>query len=351
MQLLAAPLLALLFSQQAQAACVHPTVDSRLRAYCLSEMVFDRVVRRRDALVVDRLLKNEGWSVGVGLDEQVEPLSLAVKATPIVSYSSNINGGNPDRPLVLDGISFVGEEGKFRKKGLVLGGGVDLSGRLIYGEGSYLDGTVSLSYVRSPEHGMGISRSSIGLCSKNHIQDNWYLDGCIDFQKLRRDLKLDEQGRLQFSIAKLFSSSRSEHHRATIGLQRYYEAQSFQQRRIVAGWETVRSDGFNNSVTVMVGEPLGNVLALRHSATASLGVVIFDRALTAAFGYRYDDGGKLLGVDRSDSTYTISLTYEMFPAANISVGYVRTDSSIDYFNEGEVIFGFQFKSLPLLSSN
>ena len=333
--------LGLLFSAEAHASCLNPSADSRLRTYCVTETLKDRMVTLGDAQVLDLLLKREGYARGLGLSAEVRRKAIQPFIAPIFEYSANINAGNPDRPLVLGELTFFGAEESFRKEGVVAGIAAGVSGRHIYGEGRYLDFSAGVSYAHSPRHDIGIARAFANICSRNHIQNNWFMDGCASTTRLNRDLKNETKSNLTLSTTKLFSASRTVHHAATIGLQRYFEHGSYQQNQLLLGWQTVRSDSFYNSINVTLGGAVTDTLATRHSVSTTLGTTLFDRALTATVSYSYADGGRLFGVDRNDTTIAATLNYAVHPRVSLNIGYKRTNSSIDYFSEREPIIGVQ----------
>lgn len=335
----------LLTSTVAHASCLNSNADSRLRAYCVAKTLEDRLVTRSDAQVLDVLLKREGYARGIGLPTQVEPTSLQPFVAPILDYNRNINAGNPNRPLVLGGLTFTGDEENLRKAGIVTGVGVGINGRHLYGEGRYLDFAIGASYAHSPKYDIGITRAFVNLCSRNHLQHNWYVDGCANSTRMNRDLANETKSNLKLSTSKLFSTSRTAHHAATVGIQRYFEHDSYRQNQLLLGWQAVRSEGFYSALNVSLGEAVSNTLAMRHNINATLGTVVFDRELTVSMNYSFSDGGALLGVERRDTTYSATINYAIHPRVNAVLGYKRTNSSIDYFNEREPIVGIQIAPL------
>jgi hypothetical protein len=330
----------LLTATTAQASCLNPNADTRLRTYCVAETLLGNADTLNDALLLDTLLKREGFAAGVGLPNRVEHSSTQTFVTPTVDYNSNINGGNPNRPLVLGGLEFTGDEEFLRKEGIVAGFGAGVNGRNIIGEGRYLDYGIAANYAYSPQHGLSIARANANVCSRNHIRNQWYVDACGDATRLMRDLAAENTAGLALSTAKLFSTGNGAYHSTSFGVRRHY-AESYQQNQIQLGWSTVRHRGAYTSLNTAFGETVPNQLSLRRSVSATVGTTVFDRALTATVGYSYSDGGRLLGFERNDTTRSLTLNYALNANLSVTVGYRSVDSSIDYFSEQEPVVSVQ----------
>jgi hypothetical protein len=156
-------ILYIFFSPPLYASCVDGDADSRLQTYCVVNSAQGQLVSLRTAQVVDYRLKQDGYERGLGLPGSVQQTTISPYATPIIDYSTNINVGNPNRPLVLGNLTFTGDETLLRKEGLVAGVGIGANGRRIYGEGKYVDYSLGASYAHSQEHDIGIGRTFANL--------------------------------------------------------------------------------------------------------------------------------------------------------------------------------------------
>ena len=341
LQLKAALFLGLLLSTQADASCLNPNADTRLRTYCVADSLLGNAVTLNDALLLDTLLKREGYAAGIGLPNRVETSTVQTFITPTLDYNTNINGGNPNRPLVLGGLEFNGDEEFLLKEGIVAGVGAGINGRSIVGEGRYLDYSIAANYAYSPQHSMGIARGSTNVCSRNHIANQWYVDACGDATRLVRDLAAENTAGLTLSTTKLFATGNGAYHSTSFGVRRHY-AESYQQNQIQLGWSTVRNRGAYTALNAAFGETVPDQLSLRRSVNATVGTTVFNRALTATVGYSYSDGGRLLGFERNDTTRSINISYSFTQNLSLNVGYRTVDSTIDYFSEQEPIVSVQF---------
>ena len=72
--------------------------NERLVNFCLLESVTGKLLDEPTTIFVSQRLKQEGYFGGLH-----EPLVRA-HFFPTISYSNNINGGNPDRNLIVGGL-------------------------------------------------------------------------------------------------------------------------------------------------------------------------------------------------------------------------------------------------------
>lgn len=336
--------IALFSTTAAEASCLNPNADTRLRTYCAAETLVGNAVTLNDALLLDTLLKREGFAAGIGLANPVDTSTTKTFVSPVLDYNTNINGGNPIRPLVLGGLDFTGDENFLRREGVVVGLAAGVNGRTVYGNGDYLDYAMSARYAHSTQHSMGIARGSANVCSRNYIGNQWYMDACGEATRLVRDLAAETNSGLSLSTAKLFTIGNGAYHNTSVGVRRYY-TEAYQQNQIQVGWNTVRNRGAYTGFNLSFGEAVPNQLAQRRSVRATVGTTVFDRALTATASYSYADGGRLLGFERSDTTRTLTFNYALNANLSVTVGYRTVDSSIDYFSEREPVVSVQFAPL------
>jgi len=298
-------------------------------------------VALNDVILLDTLLKQEGYERGLGLPDAVKQTTFSPFIAPILEYSTDINGGNPNRPLVLGNLTFTGDETLLRKEGLVAGVGVGANGRHIYGEGRYLDFGLGLSYAHSPEHDIGFSRAFANIYSKNHIRNHWYVDAYGSTNKTWRDLTDDSSSTVGLNLVKLFATEQHSYNQATVGVRRFYD-DDYEQNQLVASLQTIHSSGLYTAINATVGAAVENTLATSHSISATVGTTLFSKQLSATYTYSFANGGKLLGFERNDTSQSFTVTYAVHPRVNVTFGYRETESSIDYFSESEPVIGVQF---------
>ena len=100
-----------------------------------------------------------------------------------------------------------------------------------------------------------------------------------------------------------------------------------------------------SSVDVMLGEALEGQLTTQFSSRAVVSMQIANKPLSLIARYSIADGGMMLGFERNDNTYEISVTYPLWENLTATVGYRVTDSTIDYFDVDTPTFSVELKSI------
>ena len=337
-------IVAVIASCPVQASCLNTNADGRLSTYCVAEALNGSVISLNEAVLLDALLQREGFNVGAGFRAAADINKTQTFLSPLLEYNTNINGGNPNRPLVLGGLTFKSDEENLRRKGFMTGAVAGLNGRTVYGNGRYLDYTGSIRHVYSFKHDMGISRASVDACSRNHIANQWYLDACGNATRLVRDLVSETNKNLLLNTSAHFRIGDSVFHKASFGVRRYYTS-SYEQNQIQLALDTVRSKGAYTGFQFNFGEAIANTLVMRRSVNATLGTTLFERALTVNVAYSYADGGRLLGFVRNDDTLSLTFKYAFNDNYSATIGYRAVDSTIEYFSEREPILGLHYSAL------
>ena len=272
--------------------------------------------------------------------------------TPVIAYTQNVNGGNPDRPYINGGTP---DPALVRKGGLLLGAAIDSNGRKIYGPGQYINYAFQGSYAQAPAQAVAVKTLAARVCTKHNVRDYLYIDLCGNDQRVWKDLTNDRYSELILSGSKLISYNSLTHHALSLGA-RYAQYGSHSQKQLFASLATIYPRGRFSKLTATFGEPATGKLAIQHSVNASLSTLIFNRPASATAGYTHMRGGKekalqnlsIVTLDRSDHSTMIGLAYQVSPKLSVGLRYMRTDSSLDYFDISEPSFSLQLSS-PVLS--
>jgi hypothetical protein len=330
----------------ANAQCLIAGASARLSNFCILEQMSQSLVDYRLALLIDTRLKSEGYSRGLGLPNSQASPTISTKAfvQPILSYSDNINGGNSPEPLVLGNLTFDGDETLYRKEGIIAGFGAGVSGRYIHAEGKYLTYGVNASYAHSPKYGLGIATTSANVSSINHIKNWWFLDAHINTSRVRKDITDETNSNISLVSSKVYASSENTYIEASFGVNRYF-AESYNQNQLLLGYKTIHSNGVYSALNFTFGESIANQLATKFALSGQVTTQVAQKPLKLSASYSQADGGMLLGVELDESTVAVSASYPVWKNLTASVGYRRTDSSIDYFDVSTPTFGIQFQAI------
>ena len=241
-------------------------------------------------------------------------------------------------------LTFVGDPSLVRKEGLLSGARLNINGRFIYGEGRYLKYNLYAGYEYNVEHSLGVNTSGLSTCSVNHISNWWYFDVCGNANRTRKEITDQSGENLSFIFSKMLTGNSKNHHKVRVGVNRQFSA-NYIQNQLVMGLDTIHSNNSNSEITLTVGESVQNQLATKLALSGKLRLHVYGKQVTFHAGYNKSNGGKILGFDRYDKTLNYSVSYPVTPYLFATIGYRKTNSSIDYYELEQPIFGLNFKSL------
>jgi hypothetical protein len=323
-------------------ACLMPNISERLINFCLLERTKDSIVPLTFAKEFDYRLKRSGYSNGVGLSGKVEQSVINYNFSPIFYYSSNINGGNPDKDLVLGDYIFKGDRNLLRKKGFLTGVSSGLNGRSIYGEGRHFDFYAQVSHAHSFQYNMGINNLSSGFCFANHIKAFWHIDICGNSSQIRRKIVSERNSDLSLNLAKLSTSNSSTHSLNSLGIRRNF-VENFKQDQLIFSSERLNSWGLLTKISGLIGEAVIDKQVTRQALAIELRRQIFGKQLTSSWSFEKRSGGKLFGFSLQEIIQSVNVSYPILSNTSVGLGFTQINSKLDYFSSLEPHFSIQFK--------
>jgi hypothetical protein len=321
--------LSFLWAGMAQANCLmFSNQNERLVNFCLLQSVTGKLLDERTAILVSRRLQREGYFGGL------RSPSVTTNILPTLSYSNNINGGNPDRNLIVGGLEFEGDPSLVAKEGVVVGADFSSAYRATYREGQYLNVNLSAGLSVSPEHRIGYTRLNWAACSRNKIRFSSYVDICANASNLNRKLSIDRTESISLSLGHLSYRSNFGFNDLEYGFQRTFLS-GYKQDQAFVSLDTIHQTQWYSSLRMHVGESVMDKLVLNYGLDVSATKIIEGRHITISLSREIRDGGKLFGVDRSDQTTRLQVSVPIINNLYAKVGYSKTDSTIDYFDVSE----------------
>lgn len=333
----------LLLASAASASCIGLGGDERLQNYCLLNAIDGKAIDYSAATMIDSRLRRAGSSTGLGVPRAVpfDRSSVSFSIRPVLRYEGNINGGNPAKPLVIGNLTFDGDEALYKTSGTVVGLGASLNCRAIYSEGRYLKYSLDTSYALSPSSDDRIATTSASVCSFNHIAKSWYIDACANQSRARKTISDGSSSNLKLIASYIFTSVTKEHSQVKFGVNRLF-ADSYTQNQLVLGIDSLHPSGFFTGVEATFGEAVPEHLVTRMSVAGRVGLQVAGKPLTLNASFSHATGGLLFGVDRDAKSASVSASYPVWRNFNVTMGYTKTDSTIDYFDLASPTLGIQF---------
>lgn len=309
----------------AQANCFIAQNNERLTNYCLLETIKGKLINRPTMQVIAKRLLREGYLGGLKNTE------FSTSVFPEFYYSTNINGGNPDKKLRLGDLEFVGDQNLVAQKGILLGLNANLVARKTYGAGRYVDGSFSLSYARSPEHNLSIKSANIQACSQNHFKSQFYLDFCASKNETRKAISSDSTKSVKVSLSNLDfgrGNNFQEKKVSLLGLDK----NNYFQKQLQVSLDTIHSGNLATSFRWKAGQRLSNQHVMRNGIGISTTRNMYGRNFQFIVEVENWSGQKFFGVDRVDQIRNISVSTSIDSLTKISIGLSKQISNIDYYD-------------------
>lgn len=316
----------ILFGKIASSSCLFFNENERLSNYCLLETVKGKVVDQKTAIIVSKKLKREGYFGGL------ENSGWSTRFYPDFDYSDNINGGNPDKPLILGELEFEGDPELIKQEGVIGTLNFQGSNRATFGSGRYLQTNISASYSYSPKHKNGFSNANLSSCYKHKLTTTNFLDLCASASHQNKDIAKDTNKSLSLSMSKLRFDNNIGFSEGQIGIINLI-SDDYTQNQLAFSWDTIHKQNLYSAIRLRFGNPVETQTALNYGIDFNISRIINNRKFSLGLSHELNDGGMLFGEIRSDITNKISLVSSLNENTQIKLGYTSTDSSIDYFDQ------------------
>lgn len=308
------------------ASCLVFTENERLSNFCLLESVEGKVVDKNTAMIITQKLKREGYFGGLKKSD------WSTSFYPDIDYSGNINGGNPDKPLILGELEFSGDPDLIKQEGVITTLNLKVNNRSTFEVGRYLQTNLSGSYSYSPEHNNGFSKASMESCFSNKIASKNSIDICASGGRQNKEISESNIKSLSFYLSNLVLNENIGFSEGKLGII-HLASDDYVQNQLALSLDTIHKENFFSAVRLKVGNPVKQQIALKYGFTLGFSRIISNRKVSLSFAHEVSDGGMLFGVERSDITNKVSFDTLISPSASIRLGYTSIDSSIDYFDE------------------
>lgn len=314
-------------TSQVNAACDAAPSD-RLTLRCSLDLAERERLRPFERVIYGNALWREGY-----LERNDAGARRSLSVAPVLRYSENINGGNPDGVLRLGNLEFTGDPELERKPGLLAGGRVGFEARHVFDDGRYLDFDLGASAQYSPRYDRWVTSGYSAICSKNHVGNWWFVDGCYQASYKKRELTEDFEQTASLSGSKVFMSGWGRFHEASLGLKTTF-VEGEEETLVTGALETLHAAGFSSHLGLEVGiDAFEDRLSTDMRISAGVAGDLFDRRVSLRVNYEFLTGGKILGYSRSDEEWDISVGVEVREGLYATLGYSVSNSSIDYFDQ------------------
>lgn len=320
-----ASLLIIITSQQVGASCLLFNENERLSNFCLMDSSKEAVVDQNTALLIFQRLKNEGYFGG--LDKPM----ISTKFYPDIDYSSNINGGNPNKPLIIGGLEFKGDPDQVKEEGFITRPTLEVKRRSTYGVGSYMDTNFRSSYSYSPEYRKGYADLSLENCFVEKFSNEVSIDFCGLIFHQNKELAKSTTRSFSVNLSNVKFVESIGYSEVKIGIS-HLDYQSYDQNQLLLAQDIIHKGNLFSGLRFRLGQPLNDTLAMKYGLDISLVKLINNRKISLSLIHEISDGGKFLGFDRKDEINKAFIQSAITSNLSFRVGYTNKNSNIDYFD-------------------
>jgi len=314
--------------------------SGRLELHCRLGQAAGRAIGGAEFGAIAALARAQGRMDGPAAPPRLTPFVI-----PILRQEGDINGGNPDRPLVLGNLVFMGDPARLRTSGVVAGAEIGVALVHAAPPGVRLGLVGAWSGATDGSEGAGIRSARLSGCLERGLALGWFAELCAEARRTLRRFATTDTRATTLRVGRVFTAPGRTHAEAHLGVAR--ALQDFAgQRRLLGGIDTIHRNGWHTGVHLMAGSAVGGRHAVRREAVGRIRIpagarwVRIETSISAASGSFY------FGVPRNETTLGAALVVPLTRALRLSAGYRRTRASIDYFASEGATFGIQFAPIP-----
>ena len=331
-----------LSSASGLSACAIAGKNERLLTHCLLHASINKPVEPAIAFLLNNKLRRNAQPGIANLP--VAGRSLQRFWAPVISYSHNINDGNPNGPLILGDMVFQGKADRVKKAGVLIGAGAGMRDRYFPHAGAYFDYGVNAHYAHSPQHKIGIASLSADACLVKSLRNWRYVDLCTRVDRVQKDLSDTRIKQHEIRVSQLWNRQFTHSYQFTAGMALRSTDQS-DQTQISVEMDMLFPTNRVWSLRVIRGERVPNQLVLTQTVSISFVQLIKQNPIALDLAYSEYSGGRLLGHNRDDRMLSALLSYPLSRQVRLSFGYQFINSTIDYFDLKTPLFALKFQAL------
>jgi hypothetical protein len=221
------------------------------------ESVAGKVVDKDTAIIVTENLKREGYFGGL------KKTDWSTSLYPDINYSENINGGNPDKPLVLGALEFIGDPELIKKEGVITTLNMRVNNRTTFDAGKYLQTNLHGSYSYSPKHNNGFSNATLVSCFTDKITSKNSIDICASRSIQNKEISENRNSELSVYFGNLNFYETIGFSESIFGIIHVNTA-DYSQEQIVLSWDTIRKKNLFSAIRFRIGDTVTDQTALKY---------------------------------------------------------------------------------------
>ncbi|MEM9795712.1 MAG: hypothetical protein AAF919_04450 [Pseudomonadota bacterium] len=317
------------------------TNECLLSAFEAATSATDR--RRLGSLLITRLTR-AGHDKSLGQDVELPAQRTRFTLRPVLEWSTNLNGGQTDKPIYFAGFPFTFAEEDQRRAGLALGAELGARRRVLPGNGHRIDVSGYLTAAHAPEEDLSLIRARASLCHTWRLDRHKALNSCLRGTHQTRDLSQDDAVIQSVALTRFFREAGTGATGLTLGVERRLE-DDLDQITLRGTLERAARGDLVLRATYGRGWFGAGEFGISETAGLSVARPIADRLTRVSYSYVKQDDGEVLFQDRTDRAHSISLEVQAIGQTFVQFGYVVRESSISAFEDSYPTLGLRLEPL------
>lgn len=279
-------------------------------------------------------------SLGLGPDARFGLPRFSFGLRPLVVHDPNINGGLPFDRIEIGALTFTVTDETRARSAWTFGARADASLDLPLTSGLTGQAHVHVGRRHAPRHDATITARGAGLCLR-YTADSWlFLDGCLSGSDLENPRSRTVNRAQTVTLGRVFDSARAVHELSLSGGQLVVDGQA--QNRIRLSHRSM-IDGIGAvDLGLTLAERIEGRLMPTLIADLGYGALVMGRPTRLTVSYMQEEGGRLFGQDRRDTSWTLRASRAVTGRALVYVSHKISTSSIPAFDTRSWGFGLEF---------
>lgn len=252
------------------------------------------------------------------------------RATPVLAWDANINGGYLGDRFTLGGLVFAIDPARRARAGLMAGLAFGADLRLAWGPGRYLDLQAGGEALWSPEHRMGRAAAGASACLRGHLRGWTFGDLCASASHGWRVLSRGGTATVSAGLATLVTAGPA-HHELSLRLARLTQPEG-PQTEATLGWSAVWPMA-TTELSLSVLSAVTDATVPRRRAAFAIRWLAAGRPVSLGLHWQEAGGGMLVGRPREDRTLALSLGLQPRPGLTVELVHQVNRSTHDLFSD------------------
>ena len=180
------------YSSSSWSACANHSPNERSHNDCIVRSLNNTTLSQGDFDAIVARLQLSGNMLSDSSFADL-PGSFKFRLTPLVKWDSSANGGEPNKPLTIGGLTFSGDPSLYEKSALLVGVSSSVAARKVIGDQSFLDLKAYGNVNQSLKHSFNVNEYGYSVCGAFGLTNSVHFDQCYSQSSIKKELSSSHQ--------------------------------------------------------------------------------------------------------------------------------------------------------------